>query len=48
MLVGIDVTFMHTNFGGRGLSGFEDFTQSNVASHNHCVYVLTALDCING
>ena len=26
MLVGIDVTCMHTNFGGRGLSGFGDFT----------------------
>ena len=26
MLVGIDVKFMHTNFGGHGLSGFGDFT----------------------
>ena len=26
MLVEIDVTCMHTNFGGRGLSGFGDFT----------------------
>ena len=26
MLVGIDVTCMHTNFGGRGLFGFGDFT----------------------
>ena len=26
MQVGIDVTCMHTNFGGRGLSGFGDFT----------------------
>ena len=24
MQVGIDVKFMHTNFGGRGLSGFGD------------------------
>ena len=24
MQVGIDVTFMHTNFGGCGLSGFRD------------------------
>ena len=26
MQVGIDVKFMHTNFGGRGLSGFGDMT----------------------
>ena len=26
MLVGIDVTCMHTNFGGCSLSGFGDFT----------------------
>ena len=26
MQVGIDVTCMHTNFGGHGLSGFEDTT----------------------
>ena len=26
MLVGIDVTCMHTNFCGHGLSGFGDFT----------------------
>ena len=24
MQVGVDVTYMHTNFGGRGLSGFRD------------------------
>ena len=24
MQVGVDVTYMHTNFGGRGLSGFGD------------------------
>ena len=24
MQVGIDVKYMHTNFGGRGFSGFED------------------------
>ena len=24
MYLGIDVTYMHTNFGGRGLSGFGD------------------------
>ena len=24
MLVGVDVTYMHTNFGGRDLSGFGD------------------------
>ena len=29
MQVGIDVKFMHTNFGGRGLSGFRDIAFQN-------------------
>ena len=29
MQVGVDVTYMHTNFGGRDLSGFIDITIFN-------------------
>ena len=38
MQVGIDVTFMHTNFGGRGLSGFGDiatFKNGQISLFDH-------------
>ena len=38
MLVGIDVTCMHTNFGGCGLSGFEDiatFKNGQISLSDH-------------
>ena len=38
MQVGVDVTFMHTNFGGRSLSGFGDiatFKNSQISLSDH-------------
>ena len=40
MQVGVDVTYMHTNFGGRGLSGFGDIAifkngQISLSVHGH-------------
>ena len=38
MQVGIDVTFMHTNFGGRSLSGFGDiatFKNGQISLSDH-------------
>ena len=38
MQVGIDVTYMHTNFGGRDLSGFGDiatFKNSQISLSDH-------------
>ena len=41
MLVGVDVTCMYTNFGGRGLSGFGDtatFKNSQISLSTHGLY----------
>ena len=38
MQVGVDVTYMYTNFGGRGLSGFGDtvtFKNSQISLSDH-------------
>ena len=43
MLVGIDVTCMHTNFGGCGLSGFGDiatFKNGQISLSDHGLYIV--------
>ena len=40
MQIGIDVTCMHTNFGGRELTGFEDiatFKNSQISLSTHTI-----------
>ena len=41
MQVGVDVTYMHTNFGGRDLSGFRDigtFKNGQISLLTHGLY----------
>ena len=43
MQVGIDVKFMHTNFGGRDLSGFGDmatFKNGQISLSGHGLYIV--------
>ena len=43
MQVGIDVKFMHTNFGGRGYSGFGDiatFKNGQIFLSDHGLYIV--------
>ena len=43
MQVGIDVTCMHTNFGGRGFSGFGDiatFKNGQISLLDHGLYIV--------
>ena len=43
MLVGVDVTCIHTNFGGRGYIGFRDITTSKngqISLSDHGLYIV--------
>ena len=51
MQVGVDVTYMHTNFGGCGLSGFGDIGtfkngQISLSTHGLQSMVITKFNCL--
>ena len=52
MQVGVDVTYMHTNFGGRDLSGFRDigtFKNGQISLLTHGLYspwVIKKFNCL--